>query len=308
MATQVRMWAKDGDLKNGVEHATKIFHMRGNANSMPWSSAPCTEKVTPNGGVATDTPAAETSKPQVILLRLARRDDEDDDYFFTLTHQRIIGFLASVARIKTAFTAGEVLEYINNDRPQAIIVLDETLTVTDPTHGNVHPATGLVMDKIKKYVSDGGRAIFGGSFNSAKFTAVGSFWRDHFNRPWVWQAYQRSVIHYQPAALDHFPPNNFLKKYYSTKANFLRLVDPSEALYKDPDNDNDAGDDLTAVAYGKFGEGHIGWVGDVNHDLAFDDCVFAMCGFSKLDAKLDTQYPDTSLSMSLGANGFGFNK
>ncbi|KAK7716618.1 hypothetical protein SLS57_006646 [Botryosphaeria dothidea] len=290
MAHQLSIWAKDGDPEKGIEHDTKFYTFSG---QVPWAMPPCTEKITPDSAAeATDIP-----KPKVVLLRLLGPQDEQD-HSFPHSCQRLLGFLKTEADIKTAFTAADALDFITNDHPQAVIVSDPALTVRDTASPCYKPAASIVLEKLKTYVAAGGRAIFCCYFTLAHPIDVGPFFKTHFNRSWVWLALHRAVVEYQPAALENFPPNDYLKKYYNIKSCFLKGVDPSEALYKDPKTEGSR-DDLTAAAYGKFGNGYIGWIGDDNKELLLDEAVFAMCGFTKLHPQFDKWYPDTSVRVDL---------
>jgi hypothetical protein len=57
---------------------------------------------------------------------------------------------------------------------------------------------------------------------------------------------------------------------YSLKAQFLRGVDASAILY--------GFDGEAAIAFGQFGEGRIGYVGDVNAEEGTSAALIAMCG------------------------------
>ncbi|KAL1645683.1 hypothetical protein SLS58_003567 [Diplodia intermedia] len=320
IACQVSMWAKNGNLDNGVEHDDGIIKFTG---PPPWNMAPCKDKVTPNGPPKTendlapqdaskiDNDTTPTQAPagtsKVLILRLAG-PGHDNDEFFRHSTQRLSGFLQRNANVDTAFTAGEALMHINNSGLKAIIVADNALTIRNKDARGYIPAGSIIMEKVKQFIAKGGNVVFAGDFNEALLADFAPFWNTHFGRAWTWQAYHRAVIEYQPEAIEYFPPNNFLKKKYNAKCHFLGNVDPTETLYRNPAG---AGrslvKDLTAVAYCKLGEGHFGWVGDVSKELATDDCVFAMCGFSDLHPELDTWYPDTSMSVSFGADGFKVN-
>ncbi|KAK0663141.1 hypothetical protein DIS24_g1293 [Lasiodiplodia hormozganensis] len=310
LAHQLSLSAKDGNPENGIEQRQHVFKFTGGA--LPWQMAPFKDKVTPNGPSAPDNKTdkgtaskadneTKSAKPRVLFLRLNGPDDDDDDYFFQRTTRRLVGFLQSYAQVDSAFTAGETLEYLNNYKPQAIIVADAALTIRNADDERYIPACGIIMDKIKQFIMDGGNVVFGCNFSDAAFVDFLPFFSTHFDRPWIWQAYKRCVVEYHAAAVEHFPANNFLKTKYNTKNHFLGRVDATEALYKDPQDER-----LTAVAWAKFGEGHFGWVGDQNKELANDECVFAMCGFSHLHPELDLWYPDTSISLTSRPDGTGF--
>jgi hypothetical protein len=79
-----------------------------------------------------------------------------------------------------------------------------------------------------------------------------------------------------------------LLQSYSQKAVHLKNVDPAMAVYL-PGNDSmseslvfepiHADREQTPVAFGKFGQGSIGYVGDVNTEEGSDQVILAMCGF-----------------------------
>lgn len=299
---QLSLFAKDGNPENGIDKDEQIYKFTGGA--LPWQMDPFKDKVTPNGPSATDKDTAsnntQAAKPRVLFLRL-HGPGSDNDYCFQRTTRRLLGFLQCYAQVDSAFTVGETLEYLNNYKPQAIIVADAALTIRKTDDKRYIPACGIIMDKIKQFITDGGNVVFACDFNKTAFLDFLPFFSIHFDRQWIWQAYKRCVVEYQAAAVEHFPPNNFLKTKYNTKNHFLGRVDATEALYKDPQDER-----LTAVAWVKFGEGHFEWVGDSNQELANDECVFAMCGFSHLHPELDLWYPDTDISVTSRPDGTGF--
>lgn len=243
----------------------------------------------------------ESSKPKVILFRLEPLQEDDDDYFFNHVHQRLMAFLDSQAQVKTAWNAGQALEALNNDRPQAILIVDATLSITDPTHGEFVPARDIILDKLREYLNRGGTAIFCSSFTTANFDDMTMFWHQQFNLPWAFCAYHREHVQLQAAANQNFPRNNYLKLRYNHKAVFLRNVGRSMALYK-PSSTSE----LTSVAWADYGEGHIGFIGDVNHEEISDEVAFAMCGFSDLDPALESYMPDTSMGLRFNAETGNF--
>lgn len=74
---------------------------------------------------------------------------------------------------------------------------------------------------------------------------------------------------------------------YSLKAVFLKSVEPSAAVYLPTDESRTESHVFppervdtkqTPVAFTRYGEGWLGYVGDVNTEEGSDEVILAMCG------------------------------
>ncbi|KUJ21244.1 uncharacterized protein LY89DRAFT_430859 [Mollisia scopiformis] len=128
---------------------------------------------------------ASSDRSEIFLLRLASRDNDGfEDLFRSLmTH----------AVVKSAKTRPGAIRYLDTNTPKVIIVTDHALT---------NESNRAVLEKLKSYIRNGGRAIFGFDFchylvnrggrgtfgfefhNHPAASPSTSFFKEEFGVPW----------------------------------------------------------------------------------------------------------------------------
>ncbi|KAF2709048.1 hypothetical protein K504DRAFT_433846 [Pleomassaria siparia CBS 279.74] len=192
-----------------------------------------------------------SSKPTVLFLSL------DEKPWFDEMYSPLINALADRATIKRSRSSAQ---YLTTSPPAAVLV----------------PDVGIITNQdaiatLKTYVANGGTAIFGCTFSSfITPLAMAAFWKDNFNKPWRSGNYTRENVQLDASVAASMKSGDALADTYSQKALFLAGVKKTEVLYG---NSSEA-----AIVWAKYGQGWIGYIGDVNGEKGSDDVIVAMCG------------------------------
>lgn len=141
--------------------------------------------------------------------------------------------------------------------------------LADPAIADEHPS---LRKEVTRYAEGGGRVIMCCLF--ASFISQPTFDKyldDEWGQQWKFGCYGRrhQDCSLNPARLN-VCPHPLLPNCYSMKAVSLESVDMGDIIYIRPDNAQ------AAVAYTKFGEGWLGYVGDVNAEKESTIVVLAM--------------------------------
>lgn len=208
----------------------------------------------------------------------------DSQPWFDEMYNRVLNKLSDRAQLVPARSVRTAVNFLENNQPTAIFATDSGLTERE----NV-----AVVQKVKNYVSSGGRAIFGGNFSSFVHTVkMGPFFRTNFGLPWDYGDYTRDDLFLNMDAVENLPSQHQLASKYSQKAVYVKIVDSLTALYlrRPEDDDDDALDEgyppprivetisQTPAAWASVGQGWVGYTGDVNAEEDTDAVVLAMCG------------------------------
>ncbi|KAI0386879.1 hypothetical protein F5Y04DRAFT_288682 [Hypomontagnella monticulosa] len=126
-------------------------------------------------------------------------------------------------------------------------------------------------DRVVEYARSGGRVILGGLFPiNILALELDNWMRDAWGLPWRYGRYEKTTVVFQDSADGpHHLWWSGLVYSYSPKAVFLTDVAPSDSWYaSDPESVSESWvlepvEAQTAVAFGKVGEGWLGWIGDV---------------------------------------------
>lgn len=214
---------------------------------------------------------ASAPKPVVLLISLRLQPFFDEQY------KGFIDQLFEKATINRVCKPAPALRVLSEDPPSAVLLTDEALT---------HKYS-RVWDKVLEYVRSGGTAVCMGHFSS--FTRPLNI-LPFFQRaglPWESGDYHRTTVVLNKNAT----PSNiwpFLEESYSQKALFLKNVAEPDAWYRPNEEsvieshvfppDKIRNLDQVPVAFGKIGDGRLGYVGDVNAEEGSHLAVLAMCG------------------------------
>ena len=221
---------------------------------------------------ATAAPPSSSPSPRILLLALDRQPYFDEQY------ARLIDHLASRAILQRASKPAGAINYLSTNTPTAILITDAGVTKRK------HAA---VLAKVVEFVRSGGTAVFAGHFSSfCRPSDLNSMFPAQFGLPWQNGDYHRTTVRLN----DEVPhvKKEGLATSYSQKAMFLKYVRPHETLYR-PAEDSILESNVfprlpiedkmqAAAAFGKVGEGWVGFLGDVNAELESDAVVAAMCG------------------------------
>ncbi|KAF2228736.1 hypothetical protein EV356DRAFT_497517 [Viridothelium virens] len=223
-----------------------------------------------------NVPTQLVQKPIVFLLSLGL------ECWFDERYARLIDLLANRANIKRATKSDAAIRYLTNNSPSAIIV-------TDPSIVGKSSSKQQVLGKVENFISNGGTAIFACHFSSfIRPPDMDKFWRSTFDLPWKYGDYQRTTVHLVHQTATRLKCSaEHLEKGYSQKAVFLRDVQLSDALYLPSAESRiqsmvflpePVDQTQTPVAWAKYGDGWLGYVGDFNAEECSDEVILAMCG------------------------------
>jgi hypothetical protein len=226
------------------------------------------------------SPQAASSQPRVFLISISSQPWFDDMY------ARFIDKLTERAKIQRASTAPAAVRHLasfKEDPPKAVLV-------TDPGATEKKQPKAL-LEHFLAYVRSGGTVIFCCNFSSfIRPPHFNWFFRTKLDLPWEFGDYHRTTVHLNRSnlratqILNHHPG---VLESYSQKAVFLKNVDLSAMVYR-PSEDSRIESyvfppervnlEQTPVALTSYGEGWLGYVGDVNGEEGSDEIVLAMCG------------------------------
>lgn len=210
-----------------------------------------------------EQPGKDNTRLAIDVLSL------DDLPWFEDMYGSLLDALDGYAHVRRVSTARAALERLTSvvSKPAAILVVDAGITQKE----------GLgVMEKLAKYVTDGGTAIFCCSFSSfVRFSDLNDLFYSNFGLSWKAGSYTRSTVRINPAATETLPSDRRLVVTCSQKALHLSGVGYNSALYL---SDDFGCRGQTSAAWVKIGRGSVGYVGDVNAEEEMNGVMLAMCG------------------------------
>ncbi|KAF2156452.1 hypothetical protein K461DRAFT_265835 [Myriangium duriaei CBS 260.36] len=152
---------------------------------------------------------------------------------------------------------------------RAIILLDS---------GIKHRAPYL-HKRLRQYAEVGGVVVHSGLFSS--FIAVDEmnrYWDQVWDLPWIAGSYFSHELYLNRLVPGLGTPG--LKASYSQKALHLRRVEKSSAVYIPDPTSEEADHRQIASVFHPYGNGFVGYTGDVNNEEGTTMLVLAMCGLS----------------------------
>ncbi|PPJ58843.1 hypothetical protein CBER1_08510 [Cercospora berteroae] len=178
---------------------------------------------------------------------------------------------SNVQMISTVEEAGNALQ--STPPPAAVWATDKALT---------EPEFRQLKDQAAVYVRNGGTIVFG-----ARFSGSDALFSD-FSLPWRLDGYYRSTFHLNAAMTS--VRKTGLAPSYSQKAHHLTNVQHEDTLYLPSHSSRphprvffDPSVDWlrhTPVALGSFGEGKVGYMGDINAEVDSENVLLALLGLS----------------------------
>ncbi|KAL1975374.1 hypothetical protein VTN31DRAFT_3766 [Thermomyces dupontii] len=243
------------------------------------------------------------TRPYILLLSLSMQPWFDEIYTPLLCK---LGAKAKVERITNETEAIQKIQNQNRrqnqnqgqsqnqQRQQQPPQVPRAILVTDPRITEKNCPVRLV-NLLKTYMGGGGTVILCCSFSSlVRWPDLDKFFRTKLDVPWVVSKYTREELCLN---LESYRLSGLIRRHRSLhdtsyqKAVFLKYVHIEDALYveKPYDDEDDYEDDeypldppppeplRTPVVFAPYGNGHLGYVGDVNQQEETDEVLLAMC-------------------------------
>ncbi|KAL6301888.1 hypothetical protein BKA93DRAFT_442434 [Sparassis latifolia] len=208
----------------------------------------------------------------ILLLSLNKFSGFDE------LHGHLLTALRAKAEVHEVTSSGNAIQRLSTaPHPKAIIVTDAGVT---------ERKNNKVLAKLVEYVTSGGTIIFACQFSSfVRPVDMNSMFQKSWNLPWNAGSYHRTTFALNSSVkglgLDG------LASEYSMKAVHLRNVALHASVYL-PTSESCIQSlvfapspvgrlNETPVAFASFGNGYIGYVGDVNAEENSSNVVIAMC-------------------------------
>jgi hypothetical protein len=165
------------------------------------------------------------------------------------------------------------------ERPDVVLITDEGITELE---------NAQVWDAVLEYIRGGGTAILMGSFSSM---TKGPNFAPFFAKAglsWDSASYHRTTVHHlNRSAVAEELRGRLPASYSQTAVNLKNVADVAAWYGSDemshieshvfrPDNIRNLNE--VPVAFGKVGQGNLGYIGDVNNEKESETVVLAMCG------------------------------
>lgn len=164
------------------------------------------------------------------------------------------------------------------ERPDVVLITDEGITKRE---------NAQVWDAVLEYVRGGGTAILMGVFSGmTKVPDFAAFFAKA-GLSWDSASYHRTTVHLNRGAVAEELRGRLPASYSQKAVNLTNVADvaawygPDEMSHIEshvfrPDNIRNL--DEVPVAFGKVGQGNLGYIGDVNNEKESETVVLAMCG------------------------------
>ncbi|CAF0933566.1 unnamed protein product [Didymodactylos carnosus] len=164
----------------------------------------------------------------------------------------------------------------------------KAVLVTDP--GVTKRKHSAVAQRLVSYVKeDGGTVVFMGHFSGfISPSDMNAFFSNQWNLPWKFGAYHRTTFSLNTHHNRSMDSIHNLPRTCSMKAVHLRNVPLEAVIYTATDNSRleslvfapTAIEDHTEypVVFTQMGNGHLGYIGDVNTEEEDSRVIFEMCG------------------------------
>ncbi|KAI7780063.1 hypothetical protein LA080_000076 [Diaporthe eres] len=227
---------------------------------------------------------ATPTKPVILILSLGEKwmqDMCDDPTSFGAG----LDDLLQHADLKRARTARAALSYLDKNAaspPGGILV-------TDP--GVAQPGNKALLDRVVAYARAGGTVVMSYCFSSnMRMDDLADFWRQAWGLPWAPGSYHQTDLALNESASTLRGQGAALHNVYSQKALCLKKVQREHAWYL-PTEDSftqsvvfapeSVSLNETAVAFAPFGQGMVGYTGDVNMEVGTQKVVMRMFGLEE---------------------------
>ncbi|KAI9054635.1 hypothetical protein LZ554_001788 [Drepanopeziza brunnea f. sp. 'monogermtubi'] len=209
------------------------------------------------------TPVPGGAKPSILFISLMKMP------FFDVMYAPVLTKLRSRANISEVRHIGSAMQQMSNAQQDYVAVI-----VADP--GVMIGGHIAVREKLVEYATAGGTLIIG--FHVSGFCnphALNAFFRNTWSLDWEFASYLRRdfTLNFlaNPGLLSRVHCD--LPKKYSMKALHLKGSEPAERIYVSSPTHNES-----PAIFANYGDGYLGWIGDVITEEGTTELLLTMCG------------------------------
>ncbi|KAL6830307.1 hypothetical protein V8C40DRAFT_183049 [Trichoderma camerunense] len=225
----------------------------------------------------TQDPAAGPAKPLIFVLTLG---DDQTQLTFQESHASFLNELFERATIWHARTTEKAFTLFTQcSEPHAIFVADG---------GIAQARCEVISQRLVQYAASGGIVIFGGLFAASSLESLKKIMRQTWDLPWKTGSYQQSTLSLNSQAVSSTLQSR-LPASYSQKALSISGMQQCEAWYlstehstaehRVPTPKSIVGVNESPVVFARYGNGHVGYIGDVKPE---DGTILAMLAMLRL--------------------------
>ncbi|KAG8625716.1 hypothetical protein KVT40_006117 [Elsinoe batatas] len=208
--------------------------------------------------------------PNVLLLSLGKVEWFDEMYGPLLSQLRAKATVIERTHISS------VMEALSTALSSyaAVVITDATILQSEME---------AVRSKVVDYARNGGTLLISFSFSSFATPPLAKrFFKDTLGVDWSFGGYERSTFQlnmhpqttlYRRGSESEATAYDELKEEFSMKALHLKDVAENDRVYIAPH-----GSRQTPAAFSKYGEGYLGYIGDVNTEVEVGPLLLRMCG------------------------------
>ncbi|KAL7787953.1 hypothetical protein V8C37DRAFT_389147 [Trichoderma ceciliae] len=220
--------------------------------------------------------AAGPAKPLIFVLTLG--DDQAQNAFQT-SHARLLNELFERATVCHAKTAEKAFSLFTKcGEPHAVFVTDG---------GIARPRCEVISQRLVQYAASGGIVVFGGSFAASSQEELEKILKYTWDLPWEFGSYHRTTLSLNSQAVSS-TLKGILPASYSQKALYIYGMQQCEAWYL-PTKDSVVEECVpiprpiadfneSPVVFARCGNGHVGFIGDVQPEEGTILAMLAMMG------------------------------
>lgn len=243
------------------------------------TSSTCVTKTSPTPLTKISASPTEFNDQDVCIKARSCPDLSLKQPYFDEMYEHDLQALNSKANVKEITDPTEASTLLSGDSRPIIYATDAALT--EPEYSRQRAAA-------INFVQNGGIIIFGGQFSGRASPPKFKELFAEFSLPWKFGDYHRTVVDLNASM--HQLRHAGLATRYSQKAVHLASVAREDTLYLPSAASRiqsmvfapDPIDDLTQTpaAFGSFGRGKVGYIGDVNGEHETTCVLLAMCGLN----------------------------
>lgn len=216
------------------------------------------------------------AKPIIFVLTLG---DERAQNAFQTSHAHFLNELFERATVWIARTVENAFSLFTNcAEPHGVFVADG---------GIANPKCEVISQRLVQYAACGGTVVFGGSFASSKKEDMEKILKQTWDLPWELGSSHRTTLALNPDAVTSTLQSRLLDSY-SQKALYVYGMQPSEAWYLPTESSiakewvpipEPIGEfNESPVVFARCGNGHVGYIGDVQAEEGTMLAILAMLG------------------------------
>lgn len=220
--------------------------------------------------------AAGPAKPLIFVLTLG---DEQAQITFQDSHASFLNELFERATVWHAKTAEKAFSLFTQcSEPHAVFVADG---------GIAKARCEVISQRLVQYAASGGIVVFGGSFAASSQEDLEKILKQTWDLPWEFGSYHRTTLSLNSEAVSSTLKSR-LPASYSQKALYIYGMQPCESWYL-PTEHSVIEEwvpvprpivDFTEspVVFARCGNGHVGYIGDVQPEDGTILAMLAMLG------------------------------